>query len=62
LTDLFATDILGLKLFKFQRLILRAMAQYQTSMFIASRGIGKSYLTAVFFVCMATPFGGMQNK
>lgn len=36
--DEFACDILGLKLYPFQRLILRAMARYQTSMFIACRG------------------------
>jgi len=51
--DEFACDILGLKLYPFQRLILRAMARYQTSMFIACRGLGKSYLTAVFFICVA---------
>jgi hypothetical protein len=51
--DEFACDILGLKLYPFQRLILRAMARYQNSMFIACRGLGKSYLTAVFFICMS---------
>jgi len=51
--DEFATDVLGLRLYPFQKLILRSMARYQTSMFIACRGLGKSYLTAVFFICMA---------
>ena len=51
--DEFACEILGLKLYPFQRLILRAMARYQNSMFIACRGLGKSYLTAVFFICSA---------
>jgi hypothetical protein len=51
--DEFACDILGLKLYPFQRLILRAMARFQHSMFIACRGLGKSYLTAVFFICSA---------
>lgn len=51
--DEFACDVLGLKLYPFQRVILRAMARYQTSMFIACRGIGKSYLTAIFFICTA---------
>jgi hypothetical protein len=36
--DEFAVDVLKLKLYPFQRLILRAMAKYQTSMFIACRG------------------------
>jgi len=51
--DEFATEILQLKLYPFQRLILRAMSRYQNSMFIACRGLGKSYLTAVFFICIS---------
>ena len=51
--DEVATDILGLKLFPFQRVILRAMARYDSSMLIACRGLGKSYITAVFFICTA---------
>lgn len=38
--DEFAIDILGLKLYPFQRIILRGMARYQNSMFIACRGLG----------------------
>ena len=51
--DEFATEILKLKLYPFQCLILRAMARYQNSMFIACRGLGKSYLTAVYFICIS---------
>lgn len=51
--DAFAVDILGLRLFPFQRLILRAMARYQNSMLIACRGLGKSYIVAVFYICVA---------
>ena len=51
--DEFACDILGLRLFPFQRLILRAMARYQNSMLIACRGLGKSYIVAVFYICVA---------
>ncbi|MGE7840750.1 hypothetical protein ACQKNX_08155 [Lysinibacillus sp. NPDC093712] len=51
--DEFAINILGLKLYPFQRVILRAMARHEESMFIASRGLGKSYLSAVFFICIA---------
>lgn len=36
--DEFACDVLGLRLYPFQRLILRAMGRYQNSMFIACRG------------------------
>lgn len=51
--DEFATDILGLKLKPFQRVILRAMARYQNSVLIACRGLGKSWIVAVFFICTA---------
>ena len=51
--DEFACDILGLRLFPFQRLILRAMARYQNSMLIACRGLGKRYIVAVFYICVA---------
>ena len=51
--DEFACDILGLKLYPFQRLMLRAMARYQNTLFIACRGLGKSWLCAVFFICTA---------
>lgn len=51
--DAFAVDILGIKLFPFQRLILRAMGRYQNSMLIACRGIGKSFIVAVFYICTA---------
>ena len=51
--DAFAVDVLGIKLFPFQRLILRAMGRYQSSMLIACRGIGKSFIVAVFYICVA---------
>lgn len=58
--DEFATDILGLHLFPFQRLILRAMARYQNTMLICCRGLGKSYISAVFMICMAILYPGMK--
>jgi len=51
--DEFAINVLGLNLYPFQRVILRAMGRNQFSMFIACRGLGKSWLTAVFFICSA---------
>lgn len=39
--DEFAMDILGVDLFPFQRVILRAMGRGQFSVLIACRGIGK---------------------
>ena len=51
--DEFAMDILGLDLFPFQRVILRALARGQFSVLIACRGLGKSWIVCVFYVCMA---------
>lgn len=57
--DEFAVDVLGINLFPFQRLILRAMARYPNVMLICCRGIGKSWLCAVFMICMAILYPGM---
>lgn len=51
--DEFVEDVLGIKLFLFQRVILRAMARGQFEMLIACRGIGKSFICAVFFISMS---------
>lgn len=48
--DEFVEDVLGIKLFLFQKVILRAMARGQFEMLIACRGIGKSFIVAVFFI------------
>ena len=40
--DEFAMDILGVDLFPFQRVILRAMSGGQFSVLLAARGIGKN--------------------
>ena len=45
--DEFAIDILGVDLFPFQRVILRAMGRGQFSVLIACRGIGKSWIVAL---------------
>lgn len=58
--DRFAIDILGLKLFPFQRLLLRAMARNQYIMLICCRGLGKSFIVAVFMVCMAILYPGIK--
>lgn len=51
--DEFAIQVLGLELFPFQRVILRALARGQFSVLIACRGLGKSFIVCVFYVCMA---------
>ena len=58
--DEFAVDILGMtNLFPFQRLLLRAMGRFPNVMFIMCRGLTKSYIAAVFIVCMAILYPGM---
>lgn len=51
--DLFCTQVLQMKLYPFQMLMLRAMSKSQYSLIIACRGLGKSYITAVFFIAVA---------
>jgi hypothetical protein len=58
--DKFANDILGLGLYPFQKFMMRCMVRYQHSMIICCRGLGKSYLSAVFMVCMAILYPGIR--
>lgn len=58
--DEFASDVLKCNIFPFQRLILRSMARYQNSMLICCRGLGKSYISALFMICMAILFPGIK--
>lgn len=59
--DKFAVEILGMKnLFPFQRLILRAMGRHPNIMLICCRGLTKSYISAVFMVCMAILYPGIK--
>lgn len=58
--DEFAEDILGIHLFPFQKLILRAMGRNQNSMLICSRGLGKSWISAVFMICMCILYPGYK--
>lgn len=58
--DEFAEDILGIQLFPFQKLILREMGRNQNSMLICSRGLGKSWISAVFMVCMCILYPGYK--
>lgn len=58
--DKFATEILQLKLFEFQNLILRAMSRFQNSMLICCRGLTKSWISAVFMICVAILFPGIK--
>ena len=54
----FARDYLGLKLKKFQQIILCMMFRFTNSIYLASRGGGKSFLIAIFCVCYCILFPG----
>jgi hypothetical protein len=55
--DLFAEEYLGLSLKPFQKILLYVMMHYNYTAFFASRGLGKTYLTALFCVviCILKP-------
>lgn len=54
----FARDYLGLKLKKFQQIILNEMFRKVNSIYLASRGGGKSFLLAIFCVCYCILYPG----
>jgi len=58
--DKFCIEVLGLKLYLFQRLILRAMSRNQYVLLICCRGLGKSWLSAVFFVASCILYKGLK--
>ena len=58
--DKFCIEVLGLKLYLFQRLILRAMSRSSLCMLICCRGLGKSYLSAVFFVASCILYSNLK--
>lgn len=55
-----AVDYLGLQLFTFQMILLYMMDIAPDFMFWASRGIGKSFLTAVYACCRAILYPGSK--
>jgi hypothetical protein len=68
--DMFAEDYLGISLKPFQKIILYCMMHYNYSMFLASRGLGKTWLTALYCVvrCILYPdtkivvVGGVKSQ
>lgn len=54
----FARDYLNLKLKKFQQIILNEMFRKVNSIYLASRGGGKSFLLAIFCVCYCILYPG----
>lgn len=58
--DRFAEDILGLHLFPFQKFTLRCASIYKEGIFIWSRGLSKSFTSAVMAVCYAVLYPGSK--
>lgn len=54
----FVEEYLGIKLKLFQKILLWAMMKYDNFYFVAARGLGKTYLTALFSVvrCILYPW------
>jgi hypothetical protein len=58
--DLFAEEVLLLSLKPFQKILLYCMIHYNYSMFLASRGLGKTYLTALYCIIRCILFPGTK--
>lgn len=58
--DIFIRDYLNINLKLFQRIILNALNSNMMSMFLASRGIGKTFLIALYVVSRAILYPGEQ--
>lgn len=58
--DRFAEDILGFKLFPFQKFTLRCAARYKEGIFIWSRGLSKSFTSGLLAICYAILYPGSK--
>lgn len=58
--DIFAEEVLGLSLKPFQKILLYCMMHYNYSMFLASRGLGKTWLTALYCVIRCILYPGTK--
>lgn len=56
----FCMDWLGINLYWFQQVLLYMMNICTSFCFIASRGLGKSFLTAIFVCCRAILYPGSK--
>lgn len=57
--EIFVEDYLGVHLYPFQKVLLHEMSKSNYTAFIATRGLGKSWLTAVFCCAMAILYPGI---
>lgn len=55
--DVFADEYLGISLKPFQKILIYCMMHYNYTAFFASRGLGKTFLTAIFcvIICILKP-------
>ena len=58
--DIFAEEYLGITLKPFQKILLYVMMHYNYTAFFASRGLGKSFLTALFCVIKSILYPGTK--
>lgn len=56
----FVEEVLGIHLKLFQKILIWAMMQYHYFMFIAARGLGKTYLTGLFCVVRCILYPGSK--
>lgn len=55
-----ALDYFGLSLYPFQIILLHLMSKYDYFLWIASRGLGKSYLISIYCCIKAVLFPGIK--
>ena len=58
--QIFCEEVLGIHLKKFQKIVLFEMMHNDNSMFLSSRGLGKTYLTALFSVVKSILYPGSK--
>lgn len=58
--DIFVEDYLGITLKPFQKILLYVMIHYNYTMFFASRGLGKSWLTTIYCVVKCILYPGSK--
>ncbi|HQD92671.1 MAG TPA: terminase family protein [Bacilli bacterium] len=58
--DIFAEEYMGLSLKPFQKILLYCMIHYNYTMFLASRGLGKTWLTALYCVIRCILYPGTK--
>lgn len=58
----FVKDYMGIRLKRFQEIILCMMFRFPNAIFLASRGAGKTYLLAIFCICYCVLYPGSSIR